>query len=341
MSKPIIKFKGVRYSVGGNQGWRPQLESATKFTDLQVAEEIVLAKRMSMSPEELLHCIKTVITTVPELVATDGIVREFKSLLCWNRTASGKLDSQAGAWNATCRAKVKLQQLKDCKFDIDARFVNEIDAPTAKLDNVTFIGANEVYNVLKKGTAFAAYGRNMQMITGDEATLTVNGTKHTLTCTSSDVAHAVFSWPAAITGIESGTPALFEMTSRGGSAEGVWAYNKKNVVILVEDVPTTAFTKIVDAEHSSSNTDYIGSTSTGYGLYGTKLGVTGYQLEVKYKSSEAGEWQDHPSYDVMVAEDGMIGITTQPTASQINAVKFKFKVTTSFGTAEREVAVTY
>jgi len=80
----------------------------------------------------------------------------------------------------------------------------------------------------------AAYGNHMEWITDDTATLTVGTTSYPLTCTESDVAHAVFSWPAGLNP-EAGTQAEFLMKSRGGIEEGQVYTSKKTVTILAAD----------------------------------------------------------------------------------------------------------
>lgn len=237
--KPTIYFNGVKYKANGVIGYRPQLEAATKITDLALAEEVCIEKRLSMSPEELLYAVQTVLETVPTLMSTDGKVREFTNLLCWNRTASGKLTSQAGDWNDTCKANIKVQlKVKDNKT-IDGDFRNTISLPTPKIDNVTYPGASSVVNVLKVGSKIVAYGRNMQFdnALSDAAWIVKSdGTLIYLTNESSGAASATFAWPSGYAP-EDGTSVTFRMLSRGGVSGGDPVVNEKKVVVL-RDAPT-------------------------------------------------------------------------------------------------------
>lgn len=244
MVTPIIRFKGVKYKSGTAEGWRPQLEKAQKVSDLELAEEIVLARRMAMSPDELLHALRTALATAPLLVAEDGRIREFTDLLRYNRTASGKLTGAGGGWNSTCHARVRAQLQKESKAEIRAHFVNEIESTDVKIDNVTYVGAASVTNVLKPGHAFAAYGRNMAFDAskGDEAWLTVGCPAPLyLRCTESDAAHAAFSWPTGAEPVP-GAKMTFTMCSHGGDPEGGTAVNvKRDIVVIEGDTPLPAF----------------------------------------------------------------------------------------------------
>jgi len=265
MSKPLIYFKGARFVTNGIEGYRPQLEKATKKTDLMLAEEVVLARRLSMSPEELLHAIRSTLEYCPTAVATDGIVREFTSLLCFNRTASGRVDGPGGSWNDTCSAKVKVQLLKDTKATIDGRFVNVNSVPTPKLDNVTYIGAVTAVNCVKINQQFAAYGRNLKFdaTLGDKAWFIHPTTMQPVycTCTSSDVSHAVFSWPSGFAPTV-GSRCEFYMSSRNGqSGEGATT-NMKMVVVLQADVPKIHVT-VSEFVHDRDNMSVTGQHFEG------------------------------------------------------------------------------
>jgi len=240
-NKPVLKFSGVSYSVGptGAQstGYRPQLEPQQSVEDLAFANEIVAKYRLSAGANEVLHILRCAIKGGLELVCGDGRPRGITdetgmALLKFNRFANGNLASPTSAWNDTCKAYVKAQILANAK-EIDASFQNVDSGVGVKLDNVTWVGAEEVINVIKVGQSFAAYGRNMQMLTGDTAKLILPDlTEKALTCTSSDVAHAVFSWPTSWTP-EAGTRVTFVMRSRGGVAEGeVYTSTKKDIAII-------------------------------------------------------------------------------------------------------------
>ena len=112
-----------------------------------------------------------------------------------------------------------------------------------KLDNVTWIGAKSVQNVIRVGSDFAAYGRHMEFIadgeTPDTAWLEFDGVKYDLMNKSSDVSRAVFAFPAELAGIEPGTQVLFRMESRGGIADGQVYPSKKQVTVIAGDTPVT------------------------------------------------------------------------------------------------------
>lgn len=237
MAKPNIYFRGAKFTTGDLVGYRPQLEAATKKKDLMLAEEIVLENRLSTSPEELLHDIQTVLEYCPRAVANDGIVREFSGLLTFNRLASGRLNGPGGEWNDTCKAYVRAQLLKDGKQLIDGRFINEEASGIPKIDNVTYIGAQEVTNCIKIGKQFAAYGRYMQFdaTAGDTAYLTDGYDNYALTCASSDVAHAVFNYPSGMT-LQPGVRLNFVMQSRAGvEGGGVYTSTKRDLLLLPGD----------------------------------------------------------------------------------------------------------
>lgn len=93
-----------------------------------------------------------------------------------------------------------------------------------KLDNVTWLGAKSVQNVIKIGADFGAYGRHMEFIADgenpDTAWIEFGGEKYDLANKASDVSCATFGFPAALADIEPGTQVTFWMKSRGGIADG-------------------------------------------------------------------------------------------------------------------------
>lgn len=235
MALPIIKFRGVRYKAGEHEGWRPSLEKATKVADLALAEEIVLKKRMSMSPDELYHAIRTTLETVPELVAEDGRERVFTKLVTYGRSVSGKLESEGGAWNESCRCRVRASLMKDCKLPVNCDFRNVVEQPKPVIRSIAWNGAQLVENVVKVGSPFTAYGRNMLMLPGDSASIRVGDEQRALYCTESDVAHATFSWPTAFAP-EAGSPATFVMFSTGGVEGGEHFTVSKPCTVIAADV---------------------------------------------------------------------------------------------------------
>jgi len=238
MAKAIIKFSAVPYQVGsGTQirtGLRPQLEPQTGLYDLDFCKEVVSDKRLAMSPDELLHAMEMVGEVGPAKVASDGRPRGITKLLKFNRYAQGNLESPTSPWNETCKAYVRAQLMWDAEKIIDASFQNVLSGVGVKLNYVAWLGAQSVINVVKIGKSFAAYGNHMEFIAGDTATLTVGTTDYPLTCTESDVAHAVFSWPAGLAP-EAGTTAEFVMKSRGGVEDGQVYTSKKTVTIIAGD----------------------------------------------------------------------------------------------------------
>jgi len=240
MAKPIIKFTAVPYQIGNGEttytGYRPQLESQQPLSDLAFCQEVVTEKRLSMSADELLHAMEMVGEVGPAKVATDGRPRAITKLIKFDRKARGRLESPTDSWNDSCKARINVQLLWDAEKYVDATFRNVNEGIGVRLNYVAWIGAQAVTNVVKVGKQFVAYGNHMEWLTGDTATLIVGETPYALTCTESDVAHAVFNWPAGLNP-EEGTVATFVMKSRGGVAEGEVYTSKKDVTILANDDP--------------------------------------------------------------------------------------------------------
>jgi len=247
MAKPIIKFSAVPYQVGsGTQirtGLRPQLEAQNGLYDLDFCKEVVNEKRLSMSADELLHAMEMVGEVGPAKVASDGRPRGITKLLKFNRYAQGNLESPTSPWNETCRAYVRAQLMWDAEKEIVATFQNVDEGIGVKLNYVAWVGAQSVTNVVKIGKLIGVYGNHMEFLAGDTAQLTVGTTVYPLVCTESDVAHAVFAWPAGLAP-EAGTLAEFLMKSRGGIEEGQVYTSKKTVTILAADAPLPTVTKV-------------------------------------------------------------------------------------------------
>jgi len=200
----IHKFRAVPYTLGSGatavSGYRPQLEAQQSVSDLALCQEVSDAKRLSTSPTQLLHDIRMFIVSCLEKSCDDGRPRyvtgtDGKILFKFAPMSQGSLESPSSAWNDSCKAYVRPQFLCDAK-QIVGSFQNEDTGIGVKLDNVTWVGAQTVVNVIKTNTSFAAYGRHMEFdaTAGDTATLVLpDATTKTLTCTTSDAAHAVFS----------------------------------------------------------------------------------------------------------------------------------------------------
>jgi len=93
-ANPEIYYKGQKYSVGGNVGYRPAATGSVQVVkDLQFMSEVVERKRMSMSADELLHAMKMIVEVGPELVAEDGRPRGITGMIKFNRSFKGKLEA--------------------------------------------------------------------------------------------------------------------------------------------------------------------------------------------------------------------------------------------------------
>lgn len=291
MAKPILKFAAVPYEIGEFKGYRPQLEAQQQVSDLDFCREVVTEKRLSMSAEELLHALEMVGEVGPQKVAEDGRPRAITKLLKWNRFAQGKLESPTSPWNGSCKAAIRAQLLTDAEKLIDASFVNVNTGIGVKLDNVTWIGAKSVQNVIRVGADFAAYGRHMEFIadgeTPDKAWLEFDGEKYDLVNKSSDVSRAVFGFPATLAGIEPGTQVLFRMESRGGIADGQIYPSKKEVTVIAGDTPVPPTVNDIASEgHEGEIVSGTAFAAKGSGLdaFDTEGGDT-----VKVKWTQGGE----------------------------------------------------
>jgi len=190
---------------------------------------------------------------------------------------------------------------------IDASFVNVMAGIGVKLNNVAWLGAKTVTNVVKIGKQFAAYGNHMEWLTGDSAKLTVGTTDYALTCVESDVAHAVFNWPAGLAP-EAGTLAKFEMKSRGGVEDGEVYTSKKEVTVLAAD-PLPPPTITCFSTRATGTDDHAYDMATKGYVRGTNLTLgTGGTVTVERKASGASAW---------TAVTGVTVNTAESTATQI------------------------
>ena len=250
MSKPTISFDTVYFNLNGKHGYRPQLQHADPVSDGDFADEVVQAKRLSASAYEALHIVQAFAEVGPQKVAEDGRPRCIPGFIKWVPKAGGSVESPDSPWDPnTCSAKIKPVLLADAKKRLDANFVNVNGGIGVRLSNVTYLGATKVQNVIKVGEPFAAYGNHMEWIAGDTATLSYQdgALKRTvaLTCTSSDVSQAEFTFPRKLAGLEPGTLLTFEMHSRGGVEAGQVYTSRKQVTLLAYtgDKPLVASVK--------------------------------------------------------------------------------------------------
>ena len=238
MNKPTIPFDTVFFDLDGTRrGYRPILKTGEAVANLDFAAEVVNEKRLSASPYEALHIVQAFAEVGPQKVAEDGRPRCIHGFIKWVPVGGGSLESPDSAWDPkTCTAKIKPLLLTDAIKAMDANFTNVNSGISVRLSNVTYIGAQQVQNVIKVGEPFAAYGNHMEMIAGDTAKLIyqqgVIKREVMLTCTSSDVSKAEFTFPRELAGLEAGSQLVFEMRSRGGIEAGQTYTNRKTVTLL-------------------------------------------------------------------------------------------------------------
>ena len=275
MAKTIVKFTTVPYDVNGHTGYRPQLEPTAAISDMDFCEEVVKEKNLNMSAYELKHGVEALFEVGPQLVAKDARPRAITKLLKFAPFASGRLENANSTWDdATCKCKIRPVMLNDAEKEVDGSFQNTNDATVARLNYVTYLGAQNVQNVIMDDKEIGAYGNYMQFDAslGDSAALVyedADGVEQSiaLTCESSDIAHAVFAFPAALKRIEAGKTLTFKMVSRCGIEGNAPSTNTKKVTWLGSDDP------VVTGE-SMDGTDNIARFGSAY-----TEDVTGVRLE--------------------------------------------------------------
>ena len=274
-NKTVIKFHGVSYAVGGNTGYRPVPEEVQGVYDLNFMEEVIEKEGLQLKAKELLHAVKAVISRGTALVAADGRSRAIDGVLTIYRQLTGSMTNASSAWDENKnRCIVKARFNSECSKEIttdDATFTNVADVEEPKLNYVTYVGAQDVQNVIMDDKEIGAYGNYMQFDAslGDVARLKVEGEDKeiALTYKEGDIAHAVFEFPAALKAIEAGKTLTFEMVSRAGKATNDPTTCTKKVTWLGSDDP------VVTGE-SMDGTDNVARFGSAY-----TEDVTGVRLE--------------------------------------------------------------
>ena len=274
MTKPTIPFDTVYFDLDGTRrGYRPVLKTGEPVANLDFAAEVVNEKRLSASPYEALHIVQAFAEVGPQKVAEDGRPRCIHGFIKWVPVGGGSLESPDSAWDPkTCTAKIKPLLLTDAIRVMDANFANVNGGIGVKLNNVTYIGATKVQNVIKVGETFAAYGNHMEFIAGDTATLSYqDGNRKyevALTCTTSDVSKAEFAFPQELAGLEPGTQLAFEMHSRGGVEAGQAYVSRKTVTLLAYTGDNPLVASVQDGTLEPNTVTFGDSTVTikGAGL---------------------------------------------------------------------------
>ena len=281
-TKAIIKFKVVPYNLGQHKGNRVQIVASGGLFDLDFCREVVNEKRLTTSPDDLLHNMRMLAEVACQKVNEDGRPRGITRLIKWQPIGSGTVESVTSPWDQkTCRGLVKPILLADAAKIIDASFQNVSTGIGVKLNDVTWIGAKTVQNVLKIGMDFASNGSHMEFLEGDSATLTVGETTVALENKGSDVSRGIFAFPPELSGVEPGTQALFVMKSRGGIPDGQVYTVKKTVTILEGDTPPVP-APIVEFVNGNPPGSVV--TSENVTLGGAYL--TGATVTLKYADGE-------------------------------------------------------
>ena len=228
-----IYFKAKNWRVNGKSGTYAQVLKNEPLKNLDVAQEAVDAKRMSMSASELLNGVRALVDVMTANTATDLRPRTIDGFFKTDIVSGGDMETVKSPWDKTKNwCKVSVQLLKDSTKLVDGTFRNVETADIPRLNFVTALGSDE-QNVIRIGTTIVAYGDKMQFNAelGDTAYLKYGEEIIPLVCTSSDVAQAQFEFPAAATAIAAGDLVEFHMVSRGGQADGVATPLKKDVTI--------------------------------------------------------------------------------------------------------------
>ena len=246
MSKLTGKFTTVPWAVNGKSGYWLRFLPGDAIKDESFLREVIYRAGLNYTAEELLHAFRAVAKYGPILASEDGRSRIVTGFIEFLVRLSGSVDSPDGAFNPAihqCIVKAKLRHEAIRKV-LDVSMTNITSGIGVNLDNVTYLGATGVQNIIKPVINFAAYGDHMEMLEGDTATITYGDTVYPLTCVSSDVSKAEFTFPSALASVPQGAQLQFEMHSRGGVAEGQVYTNRKNLVMdaYAGDVPLiTAF----------------------------------------------------------------------------------------------------
>ena len=201
-----IYFKAKSWRVNGKSGTYAQVLKNEPLKNLDVAQEAVDAKRMSMSASELLNGVRALVDVMTANTATDLRPRTIDGFFKTDIVSGGDMETVKSPWDKSKNwCKVSVQLLKDSTKLIDGSFKNVETADIPRLNFVTALGSDD-QNVLRIGTAIVAYGDKMQFSAdlGDNAYLQYGEEIIPLICTSSDVAQAQFEFPSAAVAIPAG-----------------------------------------------------------------------------------------------------------------------------------------
>jgi len=229
MAKPVLKYDVRAWKMADKTGYYPVRKEVDKVEDEDLAEEVRKEAGFSCTAEEAYRIVCAFLTWCPRLVARDGRTRSINKQLTWKAKLRGSFDTPDAAWNDKCSARVCASVLSAAKLDIDATFRNVNAGVGVTLDNVTYIGAQGIQNVIKPGVNFAAYGDHMEMLEGDTASLIYGETAIPLVKVSSDVSKAEFEFPMEAAAIPADANVVFELRSRGGVEDGQVYVNRKTV----------------------------------------------------------------------------------------------------------------
>ena len=226
MAKLIGQFTTQPYEVNGYKGYWPKLVVKGTVADENFLAEVISRAGLNYTPEELLHVFRAVAKYGPILASEDGRSRIVTGFIEFCLRLKGGMESPDAPWD---RAKNKCLVTAKLRWEAvrevtDLSLTNVNSGISVRLNNVTYLGAQQVQNVIKAGEPFAAYGNHMEMIQGDTAKLIYQQgaikREVALTCSTSDVSKAEFAFPQELAGLEAGTQLVFEMRSRGGIEAG-------------------------------------------------------------------------------------------------------------------------
>ena len=231
MSKLTGKFTTVPWAVNGKSGYWLRFLPGDAIKDESFLREVIYRAGLNYTAEELLHAFRAVAKYGPILASEDGRSRIVTGFIEFLVRLSGSVDSPDGAYNPSlhqCVVKAKLRYEAIRKV-LDVSMSNVNAGVGVNLDNVTYLGATGIQNVIKPGVNFAAYGDHMEMLEGDTASLIYGETVIPLVCVSSDVSKAEFEFPMEAAPIPADTNVTFELRSRGGVEDGQVYVNRKAV----------------------------------------------------------------------------------------------------------------
>ncbi len=206
------------------------------WQDETVYAEIIRRGGINMSPDMLKGLFEMVISVTSDLVASDGRPRRIANLK-FSPTIKGKVESPYSEFDPeTCEAMVRPTVMKGWEKKIDPEKVDIVNTRIGNRVKMAPSSGTCGNGLWEKGVNLDVSGENIQLIEGDEVTVSWQEGEEEKTAAVEVVSTYEYmmtlKFPKELESLPEGTRILLKVKCRGGIEDGVWQTRCRKMTVV-------------------------------------------------------------------------------------------------------------